>query len=150
MENEVANILTFPVPPNRDKFRHPLWNLEVGISLELGAWRLELSHPLPKHAHPTRNTAFYYPKNSLPLNHKPPLDSVTYRRIDTLLLFPKKTPSDTHFDPYPCAFHHLFKNTLFIANAKTIFRITFLSVFLPDGGQRHIGRARLPASPPRR
>ena len=106
----------------------------------MNAWSFSSTPPNPQPA-----TRFYYQRTASIEPHHP-RDFVTYRRIDTLLLFPEKSPSDANFDQYPCAFHHFCKNALFVANSKTIFRITFSSIFLPTAGNGHLGRASLPTS----
>ena len=50
-----------------------------------------------------------------------PADFVTYRRIDTLLLFFEKHRHFINTIQYPCVFHDFPKNALFVANSKTIF-----------------------------
>jgi hypothetical protein len=75
--------------------------------------------------------SFYYQRTP-PIEPQPFLDFVTYRRIDTLLLFPK---NPAPFLPFPISMRIscFFKKRSFPPNSKNIFRINFPARFLPSG-----------------
>ncbi len=122
VEDEVASQIP-PFSPNRSKPHHAPWSLKLGASLELGGWRLELSHFLPRHA-----TRFYYQRTA---SIEPQLsrDSVTYRTIDTLLLFSEKHRHFTHSTQYPCPFREIPKTAFPDLMQKLFFELAFPARF---------------------
>ncbi len=117
-----------------------LWKLELG--------RLEL-FPTPPNPQPT--IRFYY-QRTIPIQPQPSRDSVTYRRIDTLLLFSQKSLPFSHSTQCPCPFATIFQKIgFFVLMQKLFFEVELSpipfakhfpcqSVFFPIRGPRPILR----------
>ena len=114
-----------------------------------GGWSFDAWSFFPPPEHATRSTQhatqFYYQRTAT-IEPQPSRDSVTYRRIDTLLLFSEK-PATNPFSPNIHEPFVIFQKTSFFTLIQKLFlELNFSPVFCPALAFRYSPAVHSPAS----